>query len=131
MGREPDSSMPAINPGILTMPSERNESMAGIRLASKDSCTYSATLCRGSAPSARAVSISPMCAGTSERNRFSARPLVFIAFAISMLPTGISVVIAVSMTPSVMMAMTNPAPHVMATVDTRSDPGTPLARVSP
>ena len=33
MGEVPESTMPAIMPGIQTMPSERRLSVAGIRLA--------------------------------------------------------------------------------------------------
>ena len=68
----------------------------------------------GVAPNASAVSISPVWDRTSERKRLSARPLVFIAFAMIMLPTGISEVIAVSMTPAqVMIAVTRTAPTAM------------------
>src|SRR4029077_187055 len=104
-------------------------SIAGIRLASNELCRYGAKLDLPSAPNASAVSISPTCARTSERNRFRARPFVFIALAISMLPTGTSVVIGVSITPShVISAITDPAPQAMEYVETRKASGIPLAR---
>src|ERR1700737_2183333 len=113
------------------MPRERIESMGGIRLASNADSTYGDTLVFDSAPSARAVSTSPTWASTSERNRFIARLLVFMAFAMSMLPTGTRDVIAVSMTPSqVITAMTDPAPLAIAHVETGNAPGSFFARLA-
>ena len=54
---------------------------------------------------------------------------MFIALAISMLPTGTSDVIAVSITPStVIREITKPAPQAIAQADTRNALGMPLAR---
>jgi hypothetical protein len=55
--------------GIHTIPSERSESIAGIKPASNEVCTLGTTLELVSAPSASAVSISPTFARTSKRNR--------------------------------------------------------------
>src|SRR6516162_6186830 len=121
--------MPVIRPGIHTMPRERRLSIAGIREEWMLLSTYRLTVVGGVAPRARAVSISPVWASTSARKRFSASPLVFIALAIIMLPTGMSEVMAVSITPAhVMMAVTAPAPTAIAHVDTFRAPGMFRAR---
>src|ERR1700743_3727259 len=83
----------------------------------------------GGAPSARGGFISPACAKTSERKRFNTSPLVFMALAMIMLATGISVVMAVSITPAqVMMGVTSPAPAAIEQIDTLRAPGIFLAR---
>src|SRR5579872_5388525 len=110
-GDEPDSTMPAIKPGIQTSPRDRRLFNAGIKLAENDRCTSDDTLISGVAPRARADSISPICDSTSERNRSKASALVFMELAITMLPTGTMEVMAPSMTPAhVIKAITEPEP---------------------
>src|ERR1017187_9763842 len=63
--------------------------------------------------------------------RFKASPLVFIALAISILPTGTRDVMALSMTPSqVIIAITDTAPEAIAHVETVNAPGMPFARLA-
>src|SRR5579872_6417045 len=121
--------MPAISPGIQTRPSERRLFSAGIRLAENDFCTSLETLTSGDAPSASADSISPICDSNSERIRSSASALVFMALAITMLPTGTIEVIAPSITPAhVITAITEPEPQRIDQNETSKEPGIFLAR---
>jgi len=73
----PDNSNPCHQPGNPDdAEGERKESMVGMRLAlERRPGRTRRRFGLGSAPSASAVSISPTCASTSERNRFSARPV--------------------------------------------------------
>src|SRR6185437_11342653 len=128
-GDDPDSTIPAIRPGIQTRPKERRLLSAGIKLAEKDFSTSLETLISGAAPSASADSISPICDSTSERKRSSASALVFIALAMIMLPIGTVEVIAPSITPAhVITAMTDPDPSKMDQNETAKLPGIVFVR---
>ena len=97
-GAAPERSMPAISPGIQTMPSERSESIAGIRLASNEPGRRARRSSCVRAQRQRGLDLADVRQHI-RAEAVSASPLVFIAFAISMLPTGTRVVIVVSMTP--------------------------------
>src|ERR671921_743901 len=128
-GSAPAMIMPTIAPGRKIMPVVFVESISGIMAFRSAVFRMGETACRLVAPRASAASTLSRCSATSSRTLASVRLAVFMAFPITMPPSGIKyravagTIPSKSSTPRVATAATPIAPAA-----TGSSRDTPLAR---